>query len=359
MNNTSNDHSKKLEIFCGTGGVGKTTIATSRALYLASRGKKILLITIDPAKRLKEILNLSNDNAGEVIKINSNLFRGIDPNTSFSFDAELMSPESTFKRIASDQNNSKILENRIFKILTRPNAGMNEILSVIEVQFQLSKNFYDTIVLDTPPGKHFLDFLESTKKIKTFFDKSFIEVFNSAQNISDSSKNFSIFKNVISTGINKLINYLKKVTGDSFVSEFLDAISIVYQNKHYFLNALEFHKQLQKREFSNWYLITSTEQLKIANASELQLSSEQLIHSDNYLIINKCLKQHLESWNPTEKNLLTLKNTLIAKEKSIKTFANSNYAKILCFPEVIDDSPIEHVCQLKEHWNDKGLYDEL
>ena len=50
---------KQVELFCGTGGVGKTTIATARALNLAKQNKKVLLITIDPAKRLKQILNLT------------------------------------------------------------------------------------------------------------------------------------------------------------------------------------------------------------------------------------------------------------------------------------------------------------
>ena len=60
---------KPIEIFCGTGGVGRTTLATSRALYLASHGHKVLLITIDPSHRLKQILNMQEEESGVIVQI--------------------------------------------------------------------------------------------------------------------------------------------------------------------------------------------------------------------------------------------------------------------------------------------------
>ena len=145
---------KKLEIFCGTGGVGKTTLATSRALFLGSKGKRVLLITIDPAKRLKQILNIKDQNAGKIETISSKLFTGFDDN-NFTISALLMSPKATLCKIL----NVNSIDNNVLNILTRPHGGMNEILSLVEVQFHIQEGKYDTIILDTPPGKHFIDFL--------------------------------------------------------------------------------------------------------------------------------------------------------------------------------------------------------
>ncbi len=344
--------SKPIEIFAGTGGVGKTTLATGRALYLAQKGKKVLLITIDPARRLKQVLGLEGESIGDIHEIDGAIF----DSPGIHFSALLMSPKATLNRMAQNSANKKELDNPIVNILTRPYGGMNEIMAIIEVQYQLSQKKFDTIILDTPPGKHFIDFLQSSEKIKQFFDKSFVEIFNyMGKKLSrgEESTKPGLLSILVSSGIKKLLKYLEKVTGAAFVEDFIDAISGLYINRHSFLDALEFQENLKKQSYSNWFLVTSVEQFKHEEAQELQSEATHFMHEDSYLLVNKSLTPYLNNWtpNPDYSELIRLRQSMKDRENTIKHLSNKvGHKAELYFPEVLGALPQSHVKELADNW---------
>ena len=341
---------KSFEIFCGTGGVGKTTLATSRALSQASTGLRVLLITIDPAKRLKDLLKLTGDSVGEVTPVEVN---------GIKLDALLMSPEKTIQRMALEYKTPDLASNRIIKILSRPYGGMNEILSLVEVQMQFDSGKYDVIVLDTPPGAHFLDFLEGIGKIRSFFDQSFVELFTylGSKTASAGKKVFGLglINRVISGGLRKLLSYLQKVTDAKFIEDFILAVQIIYQSKEAFLKGLSLQERLKSKTECNWFLVTSVEQGKAQEAVEMKSHASSFMHQDHFLVLNKCLEQEMSQWNPTDEKLIALRTSLDSREKDLKKSLKQSFPVVLEFPEVMSLEPIEHVINLTTKWNTYAL----
>ena len=328
---------RPIEIFWGTGGVGKTTLATSRALFLSKQNKKVLLIGIDPSKRLKQIFGTEDSSMGKII------------NTDF-FDLLIFTPEETFKRILRKDDVTARLNNRIINILMRPYGGMNEIIAILEVQHQLKSKKYDTIVLDTPPGKHFIDFAKGSQKINKFFDKKFIEsVKYLVPNMDFKTKN--IFNLMAKTGINMVLKYMKIIIGEKFTEEFSDAIRGLYDNKEIFLSALDFEKNFQKDNFCHWFLTTSSERNRLKEVVSLRDEMEKDFHCDECLIVNKSLKSYLDNWIAKNGDpLYDIKKTMNEGESHMIQLAEASFKKVIVFPEILSSSPRQHIEKLSAHW---------
>jgi anion-transporting ArsA/GET3 family ATPase len=244
------------------------------------------------------------------------------------------------------------------KILTKPYGGLNEILAIVELNMQFQSKKFDVIVLDTPPGSHFLDFLDSVERIKVFFDQSFIEIFQYLGKKLDTSK-YNVGKKmmniIMSSGIKKLLSYLNKVTGDKFIDDFIEAIIAIYKTKATFLEALDLQQTIKNDSYSNWYLVTSVEQNKLQEALELKNHAKGHFTDKSYIAINKCMGPELVNWETVENSQThQLKNSLKERENKLKNNLNKHFNNVLEFPEIFEISPIEHIRKLTHSWRRYG-----
>lgn len=166
---------RRIVVCCGTGGVGKTTTAAVIALEGARRGRNAVVVTIDPAKRLANTLGLDGlTNAPRVISRSLWDPNGIAP-TSGRFSALMLDTKTTFDHLVSryaenDAQSRRILDNRFYRNISGALGGTQEYMAMEKLHELHEEGGYDLIVVDTPPTRHALDFLDAPNRIVRLLD---------------------------------------------------------------------------------------------------------------------------------------------------------------------------------------------
>jgi len=218
---------KRIIICCGSGGVGKTTIAATLALQGALLGKKVLALTIDPARRLANALGMSSlGNEETLVPDEKFLEEGITPRGKLY--AMMLDTKHTFDEIIqryapNEEVRRTILENRFYQQLSSAMAGSHEYLAMEKLYQIYLRGSYDLIILDTPPTKHAMDFLEAPGKLRAFLNQNisgwFLKPYVTAGKIG-----LHFFNRTVAT----IVTMIRSLTGADFlkdVSEFIMGLS--------------------------------------------------------------------------------------------------------------------------------------
>jgi len=153
-----------IVVGCGSGGVGKTTISAAIALQGARMGRRSCVVTIDPARRLADALGLESL---------GNAAHRVEGDWSGELWALQLDPKSTFddlvRKYADDAEQAEgILDNRLYKNLTEALSGTQEYMAMEKLYELAEEDRFDLIVVDTPPSRNALDFLEAPGRLTRF-----------------------------------------------------------------------------------------------------------------------------------------------------------------------------------------------
>ncbi len=172
---------KKALVCCGPGGVGKTTTAAAIGLAAAREGRKVLVLTIDPARRLAQAMGI-DASSSNLSQVDAQRLKEIGINPPGELHAMMLNPgavlDSMVKRFSSSPEGARrIFSSRLYGHLANMVAGMQE-YAAAEALFELSSsNRYDLIVLDTPPSRNALEFLEAPGRLSKFLDERVLHFF--------------------------------------------------------------------------------------------------------------------------------------------------------------------------------------
>ncbi|MGC5256976.1 ArsA family ATPase [Gordonia sp. DT218] len=192
MGSVLTDPATRVVICCGAGGVGKTTTAAAMALYAAEQGRTVAVLTIDPARRLAQSLGMSeltNDpqpvdlGAGSGASGPADLGAGSGasgPDKRGSLDAMMLDMRRTFDEMvleySSPDRAAAIMENSFYQTMASSFSGTQEYMAMEKLGKLLERDHWDLIIVDTPPSRNALDFLDAPQRLGSFLSGRLMKV---------------------------------------------------------------------------------------------------------------------------------------------------------------------------------------
>ncbi|WP_406438823.1 ArsA family ATPase [Streptomyces sp. NBC_00631] len=166
------DPDTRIVVCCGSGGVGKTTTAAALGLRAAERGRKVVVLTIDPARRLAQSMGIDSlDNVPRKVK---------GTEGGGELHAMMLDMKRTFDEVveahADAERAAAILANPFYQSLSAGFAGTQEYMAMEKLGQLRARDEWDLIVVDTPPSRSALDFLDAPKRLGSFLDGRLIRL---------------------------------------------------------------------------------------------------------------------------------------------------------------------------------------
>ena len=268
-------------ITVGTGGVGKTTVSASLGVKSAEKGYKTLVLTIDPARRLKSALGLEQLN--ETTKIegewSGELYASmIDFKNVFDGFVKKMSP--------SPKVTERILKNSLYLQLSTSLGGTQNYTSLERLHEAVLQEKFDRVILDTPPAQHAQDFLTAPRKIYALFEGSIFKWF-----MTDKAEKKGFVEKIVNRGTQTVLKQLENLTGGAFVSELGDFFnSVADLRESVQSHSGEIHDLLSSKK-TTFLLVTGFDKTKLAEAENFLADLKKGGYHLGGVVINRVFPQ--------------------------------------------------------------------
>ncbi|WP_081685836.1 ArsA family ATPase [Candidatus Solirubrobacter pratensis] len=169
---------KRIVICAGSGGVGKTTTAAAVAMGMAERGLRVAVVTIDPARRLANSLGLQElGNEPRLVDLTPHGIEARGELWAMMLDAKRTFDELIERLAPDERTRDEVLANRIYQQLSSAVAGSQEFTAIAKLYELDQDRRFDLLVLDTPPSRNALDFLDAPDRLTRFFQGRALRLF--------------------------------------------------------------------------------------------------------------------------------------------------------------------------------------
>ncbi|MBD0293167.1 MAG: ArsA family ATPase [Jiangellaceae bacterium] len=218
------DPRTRTVVCCGSGGVGKTTTAAALALRAAEQGRQAVVLTIDPARRLAQSMGLTElDNTPRKVD-------GVDLTAGGRLDAMTLDMKRTFDEIVESHTTPdkarQILANPFYQALSSSFAGTQEYMAMEKLGQLRRRDEWDLIVVDTPPSRSALDFLDAPQRLGSFLDGRLIRLL-----VMPARTGGRAYLRIVQAGFGAVTTALTKVLGSDLlrdVQTFVSALDTMF-----------------------------------------------------------------------------------------------------------------------------------
>jgi len=205
---------KRVCVCAGSGGVGKTTTSAAIALGMAAAGGKVAVVTIDPANRLADALGLQ-ELENEPRRVEPARLASSDLEVKGELWAMMLDPKRTFDelidRIAPDPERAEeIKANRVYRELSTAVSGSQELTAIAKLHELDEEGRFDLLVLDTPPSRNALEFLDAPGRLNAFLEGRALKAFMRPTGVG---------MRVLGRGALPLLGGLRRITGIDLISD--------------------------------------------------------------------------------------------------------------------------------------------
>ena len=252
---------KRVCVCGGSGGVGKTPTSAAIALGLAAEGAKVAVVTIDPAKRLANALGLQ-ELENEPRRVEPDRLTGIRGRLQGELWAMMLDPKRTFdeliERVAADPERAEeIKRNRVYRELSTAVSGSQEFTAVAKL-YELDRDGdFDLLVLDTPPSRNALDFLDAPTRLTSFLEGRALKAFIRPTGLG---------MRVLGRGAAPLLGALRRVTGVDLISDLTTFFGLLGDMTDDFSERARGVERMLKASTTAFLLVTSAQQAAIDEA---------------------------------------------------------------------------------------------
>ena len=277
---------RRVVVVAGAGGVGKTTVSAALALGLAAKGARVAVVTIDPAQRLATALGI--DALGDTPhRVDPARVVAAGMAMRGTMDALQLDPRATFDRLVAreaptEEARDRILSNRIYRHLSSTVAGAQEFMAV-ERLYELSESGdYDVVVLDTPPARNALDFLDAPERMTRFVEGRGLRLLLGPRGGAG-----RIGWRAVQAGGAMVMSVLERLTGAELIgdiSEFLQSFDGMYQG---FADRASAVKDLLASDGTRFVVVTGPRPEPSAEAEALWRRLETDRYPLGALVVNR------------------------------------------------------------------------